>query len=163
MSARAARRVPAKERARRESLDEAGHEVVVFSVGNTRHAVARASVLAIRPSPRLRSSLPGVAHASSLPLISLSSVLWLERDASVDRRVIEVLHWGEQLGLEVTALHGIRRLPPERMHALPPLLRRCVPSRAVLGIGEWDDMRVVVLDLPTLLVERGVEASRGGG
>lgn len=134
-------------------------EVVQFTVGKLRFAVARDAVRAIRPSPRLRSVLGGAQVAPGLPLVSLSSVLGLDRDTSVDRRVLEVLHWGDPLGLEVTAIEGIQRLGLSGMHPIPPLVAQSLGSRAVLGLADLGGGLAVVLDLPLLLTERGVEVS----
>ena len=152
---------PSERRVRRLSRNRVvaapgAFELVQFSVGTQRFATARAAVRAIRPSPRLRSLLGGAQPASGLPLISLSSVLGLERDTSVDRRVLEVLHWGDRLGLEVTGIEGIQRIGLESMHPLPPLILGALATRAVLGVAELPSGLTVVLDLPLLLTERGV-------
>jgi chemotaxis signal transduction protein len=146
-------------RARHRVAPEAGtFELVHFTVGKLRFAVARSAVRAIRPSPRLRSVLGGVQAARGLPLISLSSVLGLDRDTSVDRRVLEVVHWGDPLGIEVTAIEGIQRVGLDAMHPLPPLVQQALGTRAVLGLADASGL-AVVLDLPLLLTERGVEVS----
>lgn len=132
------------------------HELVHFSVGKQRFAVARGAVRAIRPSPRLRSVLGGGHAAPGLPLVSLSSVLGMERDTSVDRRVLEVLHWGERLGLEVTGIEGIRQVSVDALHPLPPIVARALATRAVLGLADLPGGLTIVLDLPLLLTERGV-------
>lgn len=134
-------------------------EVVVFTVGKRAFLAPRADVRSIRPSPRLRLERTGGA-GTSVPTVSLSQLLGLDRDASVDRRVVEVEHWGEPIGLEVTGITGIRQLEPARLRPLPPLVSRCVASQAVLGLAEVDGAWALALDLPALLVERGVEVSR---
>jgi chemotaxis signal transduction protein len=133
-------------------------ELVHFTVGAQRFAAARTAIRAIRPSPRLRSVLGGTTARPGLPLISLSSVLGMERDTSVDRRVLEVLHWGERLGLEVTGIDGIRRAELSALHPLPSVVGRSLRTRAVLGVVEVPKGLAVVLDLPLLLTERGVTA-----
>jgi hypothetical protein len=132
-------------------------EVVVFLVGKTTGIAAREEIRAIRHSPRVRLALDAGAADRRVPCVSLSEVLGLGRDTSVDRRVLVVEHWGTPLGLEVTAIEGIRRVRAGQLHALPPLLLRCCTSRAVLGLAWLDDRWAVALDLATLLVERGVE------
>jgi chemotaxis signal transduction protein len=159
---------------------EGGVQVVLFRVGAHRFAVPREQVKAIRESPRVRSRLEtGSVAASSIPLLSLSTVLGLDRDTSVDRRVLEVEHWGGRLGLEVTVIEGIRDLGRGRLHPLPSLLQRNLGSANVLGILEWplsdaragrlaseegaeapvegSEIPAVALDLSALLVEQGVE------
>jgi chemotaxis signal transduction protein len=143
-------------RARTVAAAPGGFELVNFTVGKLRFAAARAAIRAIRPSPRLRSMLGGSQAAQGLPLISLSSVLGFERDTSVDRRVLEVLHWGERLGLEVTGIEGIQRLGLTSMHPVPPVIARVLSTRAVLGFADLPGGLTVVLDLPLLLTERGV-------
>jgi len=137
-------------------------EVVVFLVGKTTYFVAREEVRAIRHSPRVHLGLDADAAARRVPCVSLSRVLGLARDTAVDRRVLEVEHWAAPLGLEVTAIEGIRRVRPEQLHALPPLLERCCTSRAVLGLAWLDGNWAIALDLATLLVEQGVEAPPPG-
>ena len=139
-----------------DAAAEGACEVVLFAVGKLHFAVARGSVRSLRPSPRLRSVLGG-SPLTGLPLVSMSTVLGIERDTSVDRRVLEVVHWGERLGLEVTGIAGIRRVGPSQLFPLPRLVAQCVRSRNVLGLAELGPVRAVVLDLAGLLVERGVE------
>lgn len=156
-----------------------GLQVVVFRVGPHRLAVPREQVKAIRESPRVRSRLETGAVASTLPLLSLSAVLGLERDTAVDRRVLEVEHWGEALGLEVTVIEGIRDVREAVLHPLPAILARNLKSANVLGILVWipskadsrnpaqevdpaaetegPELPAVALDLTALLVEQGVE------
>lgn len=155
-------------------------EVVVFRVGDRRLAVPRDQVKGIRPSPRVRSLLAGTGPAEGLPLVSLSEVLGLDRDTSTDRRVLEVEHWGSRLGLEVTAIEGIRTVRPRELHPLPRLLSRNCGSANVLGLlipeareeqpgrktTESTDHEAVALespavalDLSALLVEQGVEVA----
>lgn len=153
-------------------------EVVVFHVGPRRFAVPREQVKGIRPSPRVRSRLAGAGPTGKLPLVSLSAVLGLDRDTSTDRRVLEVDHWGRRLGLEVTAIEGIRRVRVRDLHPLPMLLRRNCGSSNVLGLldprsdrggpGRKDpdaagaeaaelEGPAIALDVSALLVEQGVE------
>ena len=157
-----------------------GVQVVLFRVGTHRFAVPREQVKAIRESPRVRSRLEtGSVTAKSLPLLSFSVVLGLDRDTSVDRRVLEVEHWGEALGLEVTVIEGIRELSSSVLHPLPPILARNLQSTNVLGLLEWlhpetefaesgggsggaaepagPESPAVALDLTALLIEQGVE------
>ena len=149
---------------------EGAVELLHFTVGKLLFCVARRGVLAIRPSPRLRSVLGGPHIPAGVPLVSLSTVLGLQRDTSVDRRVIEVLHWGQRLGLEVTSIIGLHQVAPTDFHPLPPVLRDALRSRAVLGVVRWRavvaeggptakrrEHMLVALDLPVLLTERGVE------
>lgn len=140
----------------RGSVPVATFELVHFRVGKQAFAAARSAIRAARPSPRLRSVLGGIQPAPGIPLVSLSNVLGLERDTSVDRRVLEVLHWGERLGLEVTAIDGIRHVALDALHPLPPLVVRALGTRAVLGVIDGSRGLIVVLDLPLLLTERGV-------
>ena len=98
-------------------------EVVVFRLGADAFVAPREDVRAIRHSPRVRHAREGRLAAEGLPVVSLSEVLGLGRDTAVDRRVLEVDHWGARLGLEVTAIEGIRRLRVGSLHALPPLVR----------------------------------------
>jgi chemotaxis signal transduction protein len=154
-SARA--RVVTRRRARIAPAAAGGFELACFTVGKQRFAAARSAIRAIRPSPRLRSMLGGVqVAAKGLPLVSLSSVLGMERDTSVDRRVLEVLHWGERLGLEVTGIEGIERIGLKSLHPLPAIIARALGTRAVLGVAQLPAGLTVVLDLPLLLTERGV-------
>ncbi len=164
-----ARRAPVRRRRAAPVLvPEGSVELLHFSVGKLLFAVARTAVRAIRPSPRLRSVLGGPQASAGLPLVSLSTVLGLERDASVDRRVIEVVHWGQRLGLEVTAIVGMHHVPPSDFHPLPAWLKQTLRSRAVLGIVRWrpdgttpgagaHERLLVALELSVLLTERGVE------
>ena len=149
-----------RDRHSRRRAGEAGsaltHELLVFRLGGQLFVAARESVRAIRPSPRLRSAL-GPMVPSGVPLISLSAVLGFDRDSSVDRRVIEVLHWGTRIGLEVTAIDGIRHVPRGSFRALPPAVRLCLSSHHVLGVARLEEGLAIALDLPGLLVERGVE------
>ncbi len=164
----------------RSQASSGGVQVVVFRVGPHRFAVAREQVMAIRESPRVRSRLnTGALAAVSLPLVSLSLVLGLERDTSVDRRVLEVVHWGERLGIEVTMIEGIRGLSSSVLHPLPAVVGRNLQSANVLGILEWPESQdetgqddadedpaalsegpdppALALDLSALLVEQGVD------
>jgi len=149
-------------------------------VGLHRFAVAREQVKAIRESPRVRSRLETrTLAATTLPLISLSVVLGFDRDTSVDRRVLEVEHWGQRLGLEVTVIEGIRDLSASVLHPLPPIVQRNLETANVIGILEWTEAQAepgrkaadvqddggprdpeqpaVAIDLSALLVEQGVD------
>ena len=157
-----------------------GVQVVVFRVGAQRFAVAREQVNAIRESPRVRGRLnAGALAVTPLPLVSLSLVLGLDRDVSVDRRVLEVEHWGQRLGLEVTKIEGIRGISSSVLHPLPAIVGRNMQSANVLGILDWPrpqgetgrngtdggpdeasqgpDPPALALDLNALLVEQGVD------
>ena len=56
-------------------------------------------------------------------------------DTSVDRRVLEVEHWGERLGLEVTSIEGIRSLRARDLRPLPALVARNLATEQVLGLA----------------------------
>ena len=133
-------------------------EVVLFTVGKRHHVAAREDVKAIRASLRVRAGSEGHAR---IPVVSLSAVLGLERDTSVDRRVLEVEYWGERVGLEVTAIAGIRLVPGDKLHALPQTVSRTALSQHVLGIMETELGLAVALDLPGLLAEQGVAIQAG--
>jgi len=132
-------------------------EVVHFRLGKRAFLVARGDVRAIRHSPRVRLAREGRLAAGALPVVSLSELLQLGRDTSVDRRLIEVDHWGSRLGLEVTAIAGIVPVRVSALHPLPPFLVRNATSRCLLGLAWLDGEWAIALDLSTLLVERGVE------
>lgn len=144
----------------RDGRDEAV-ETVSFTLGKRRFLAARAEVRAFRHSPRVRHARHGRLFATELPVVSLSDVLELGRDTSTDRRVLEVVHEGEPLGLEVTTILGVLPLPRRRLRALPPLVRRNALSSALLGLAWIDERWALAIDLPTLLVERAVRPPRG--
>lgn len=152
------------------SAEEVRAEVLVFSVGATPYAVARSEVVGIRASRRARPA--GSESEQPLPVVSLSRVLGLERDTAVDDRVMVIRHWGEPLGVEVTAIRGFRRFSLDRLRPLPPLVRRNCSSAHVVGLvlddcedegdgtqGVWPI--IVAIDLGGLLVEQGVEVAAG--
>lgn len=138
-------------------------EVVLFTVGKRLHLAAREDVKTIRPSLRVRRA---VREVTARTVHSLSRLLGLDRDVSVDRRILEVEYWGERVGLEVTSIQGIRHLDLSTLHPLPTLVRRNCSSSCVLGlvvIENEDPEKAphlgVVLDLPGLLAEQGVALS----
>jgi chemotaxis signal transduction protein len=138
---------------------EAGHDVstvqvVLFCVGKQAFVASGDEVKAIRPSPRTR---PLGSPPSDVPVLSLSELLGLTRDTSVDRRMLEVEYWGERIGLEVTSIAGIRDVELAGFHVLPPLVVRNCASSSVLGVVKTDVGWAVALDLASLLAEQGVE------
>ena len=135
-------------------------EVVAFSVGKYHFVVPRDAIAAIRPSLRVKMLMTGALQLADIPILSLSAVLGIERDTSVDRRVFELDYWGQRLGLEVTGITGIRAVDAAALRPLPPVVARHCSSRNVLGIVEVDGVQAVALDLLGLLVEKGVDVPR---
>ena len=76
-------------------------EAVIFRIGAQDFVVAREGVRSIHPSRRKGGRSD---RRPGFPIISLSNVLGLRRDTSGDLRVLEVVHQGRSLGLEVTAM-----------------------------------------------------------
>ena len=172
--------------ARSAAGSSGGLELVLFRVGPWRLAVPRDQVKGIRPSPRVQGRIAGVQPAGApIPIVSLSEVLGLQRDTATDRRVLEVEHWGQRLGIEVTAIEGIRTVRVTELHLLPAVAQRNCASAQVLGLvipearaseegrndpdSEQDELArlaangrpAVALDLTALLVEQGVEVEAG--
>jgi chemotaxis signal transduction protein len=133
-------------------------QVVLFTVGKQRFVASGDEVKSIRPSPRTR---PPGSPPSDVPVISLSEILGLSRDTSVDRRMLEVEYWGERIGLEVTTIAGIRDVELRTFHHLPPLVVRNCASTSVLGVVGTEIGWAVAVDLGALLAERGVELPEG--
>lgn len=70
---------------------------------------------------------------------------------------------GEELGGELTLVIdqviGVRSVPEEDVHPLPAFAAACLVSGAVTGFVTVDDSPLLLVDLPTLVRERSVEAA----
>jgi len=68
---------------------------------------------------------------------------------------------GEEAALEVDQVLGIRLVPPEDLHPLPPVAEGILGSRALSGTALLDGIPTPVVDLPVLLEERRRARERG--
>ncbi len=83
-----------------------------------------------------------VVRGAALPVVSLAHLF--AGDSADAGRLVVLGHGNRRVGVLVDEVVGVRSLPPEIFHRLPPLLRDAA-SRAVAEIGTLDGEFMVAL------------------
>jgi purine-binding chemotaxis protein CheW len=76
-------------------------------------------------------------------------------------RFVTVRAGAHQVALAVDAVLGVRTVPPESLHTLPPLLQEA-GAEAVAAIGRLDNELLLVLRSSRLLPEEGLPLPAAG-
>jgi len=127
------------------------------------HVVETLRPLPVEPLAGAPSFVPGLSIIRGVPRPVVDAALLLGAQAvaapAADRsaaRFVSVRAGAYQLALAVDAVLGVRALPPDALHGLPPLLHEA-GAEAVAAIGRLDADLLLVLHSSRLLPEDGLQ------
>jgi purine-binding chemotaxis protein CheW len=126
-----------------------------------RHVVETMRPLPLSPIPGAPPFVAGLAiiRGAAVPVVDLARLL-----GAVDtepKRFVSMTTQNGHIALAVDQVEGVRSLPSELLHSLPPLLQ-CADSRVVHAVGTLDDELLLFLQIARVVPEDlwGVESHR---
>lgn len=145
-----------------EVKDEIKEEIqlVVFILSDEEFGVKITNVreivrlLPIIPIPKVPAFLEGVINLGGeiLPVIDLAKRFYVSPTERTDKTRIMVAEFaGKTAGLIVDEVSEVLRIPVENIEHTPGLVKSCVHTDFIKGVGKIEDRLIILLDLDEVL------------
>jgi purine-binding chemotaxis protein CheW len=117
-----------------------------------RHVIESMRPLPTAPVPGAPSFVDGLAiiRGGPVPVVNLSRLLGLA--SAQPTRLVCIRTERGRIALAVDHVAGVRAVPSESLHMLPPLLQ-CVDSQVIAAIGMLDTQLLLVMQFARLMTD----------